>query len=52
MSHQPEAILELNLINQLVGLNHELVKIQDEKSLLENLKSQLEAFNNTTFSQK
>lgn len=45
MSHQSEAILEQNLINQLSGLGYTRVEIHDEKSLLQNLKSQLEAFN-------
>jgi len=52
MSHQSEAILEHNFIQQLVGLNYELVKIPDGNQLLINLKSQLEAFNNTSFSAK
>nr|WP_315152433.1 type I restriction endonuclease subunit R [uncultured Flavobacterium sp.] len=52
MSHQSEAILEYNLIKQLVGLNYKSVKIQDGDALVANLKSQLEAFNETTFTDK
>ena len=52
MSHQPEAILEDNLVRQLGGLGYVHVHIHDEDSLLSNLKSCLEVFNNTTFSQK
>ncbi|MBA7526840.1 Type-1 restriction enzyme R protein [subsurface metagenome] len=52
MSTQPEAILENNLVKQLAGLGYSFVTIQNEESLLANLKSQLELFNNTTFSEK
>lgn len=52
MSHQPEAILEDNMIRQLVGQGYGHVHIHDEDSLLSNQKSCLEDFNNTTFSQK
>ncbi|HSD07643.1 type I restriction endonuclease subunit R [Flavobacterium sp.] len=52
MSHQSEAILENNLIKQLVGLKYKSVKIQDGDALVTNLKSQLEAFNETTFTVK
>ncbi|MBE8723381.1 type I restriction endonuclease subunit R [Flavobacterium hungaricum] len=52
MSHQSEAALEKNLIKQLVGLNYSSVKIQDGESLVSNLKSQLELFNETTFTAK
>ncbi|MBN2789227.1 MAG: type I restriction endonuclease subunit R [Candidatus Delongbacteria bacterium] len=52
MTTQPEAILENNLIDQLVGLNYERVLIHDEDSLLSNLKVQLGAFNNTVFSDR
>jgi type I restriction enzyme R subunit len=52
MSHQSEAILEHNLIKQLVGLNYKSVKIQDGIALVANLKSQLEVFNETTFTAK
>ena len=52
MSHQSEAILENNLIKQLQSLGYTLVKIQDGNALVANLKSQLEVFNQTTFSVK
>lgn len=52
MGHQSEAVLENNLIKQLVGLGFTSVKIQDGDSLVSNLKRQLEFFNNTTFSVK
>jgi type I restriction enzyme R subunit len=52
MSHQSEALLESNLISQLVGLGYEQVNIHDGDALLANLKAQLEAFNNTTFTAK
>jgi len=52
MSSQPEAILENNLVKQLTTLGYEYVHVQDEDGILANLKSQLEAFNNTTFSEK
>jgi type I restriction enzyme, R subunit len=52
MSHQSEAILEQNLINQLSGLGYARIEIHDEKSLLQNLKSQLEAFNEVNLSDR
>ena len=52
MSHQSEALLEANLIRQLISLGCESVKIQDGNAFVTNLKTQLEAFNNTTFSAK
>jgi type I restriction enzyme R subunit len=52
MSHQSEAILEKNLVNQLIGLGYSSVKIQDGDALVANLKSQLELFNETTFTTK
>lgn len=48
---QSEAILEDNLITQLVGLGYEKVAIKDDKALEVNLKSQLEKHNKTTFSE-
>lgn len=45
MSLQPEQILEDNLIAQLVALGYQVAKITDEKSLLANLKQQLETLN-------
>ena len=52
MSHQSEAILETNLIRQLVALGYEPVKIHDGTAFVSNLKAQLESFNNTTFTAK
>jgi type I restriction enzyme, R subunit len=52
MSHQSEAILEANLISQLTGFGYQPVKIQDGEAFATNLKTQLEAFNNTTFTVK
>ncbi len=52
MSHQSEAILEANLIRQLIGLGYESVKIHDGDAFVANLKTQLEAFNNTLFTAK
>jgi type I restriction enzyme R subunit len=52
MSPQPEAILENNLIKQLVGLGYTSAKIHDGDALIANLQSQLEAFNKTSFTQK
>jgi hypothetical protein len=52
MSHQSEAVLENNLIKQLVGLGYALVKVTDVSSLLGNLKIQLEAFNQATYTDK
>ena len=50
--HQSEAILENNLIKQLTGLGYDLIQIHDGEALLANLKAQLEAFNNTSFTSK
>lgn len=52
MSSQSEAILENNLIKQLIGLGYELVQIQDGDVFVNNLKTQLEVFNKTTFTAK
>jgi type I restriction enzyme R subunit len=52
MSHQSEAILENNLIKQLVGLGYASVKVMDGDALVSNLKTQLEAFNKDTYSNK
>ena len=52
MTTQPEQILENNLVEQLTGLRYDFVHIHNEDGILANLKSQLEAFNNTTFSEK
>lgn len=45
MTTQPEAILENNLIAQLVGMKYEQVAIAAEPALLANLKTQLEKHN-------
>jgi type I restriction enzyme R subunit len=50
-STQPEAVLEANLVSQLIGLTYETVSIKDEAELLANLKRQLEKHNQTTLSQ-
>ena len=52
MVHQSEAIIENNLIQQLLGLGYAAVQIKDGDALLSNLKSQLEIFNKTSFSAK
>jgi type I restriction enzyme R subunit len=52
VSHQSEAILENNLIKQLLEMGYASVKITDGTALISNLKSQLEAFNNTSYSAK
>lgn len=49
MSTQSEAILEQNLLKQLVSLGYEKVLIRDETELLANLKNQLEKHNKITF---
>jgi len=52
MSHQSEAILENNLIKQLIEMGYASAKIPDGTNLVANLKSQLEDFNNTYYSTK
>jgi len=52
MSHQSEAILENNLIKQLIGLGYASAKIQDGNALVSNLKNQLESFNKANYSDK
>jgi len=52
MSHQSEAILENNLIKQLIGLKYSSVTIPDGEALVSNLQSQLEIFNETSFTAK
>ena len=52
MSHQSEAILEKNLIQQLVGLGYESVKIHEGGAFIYNLKTALEVFNQTSFTTK
>ena len=50
MTTQSEEQLENKLIQQLVGLGFERTDIKDKKELEGNLKTQLEKFNNTSFS--
>ena len=52
MAHQSEAVLENNLIKQLRGLDYASVTIPDGEALVSNLQSQLELFNETTFTAK
>ncbi|MRT92634.1 type I restriction endonuclease subunit R [Ancylomarina sp. 16SWW S1-10-2] len=52
MMHQSEAKLENNLIKQLVGLGYQSVKVMDGDALVSNLKTQLEAFNKATYTDK
>ncbi len=52
MTTQPEQILENNLVKQLTGIKYTYVHISNEEGILANLKSQLELFNETTFSEK
>jgi type I restriction enzyme R subunit len=52
VTKQSEALLENNLINQLIGLGYTNVVIPDGETLVINLKNQLEAFNKTSFSNK
>ena len=51
MSQQSEAILEANLVKQLISLEYEPVTIKDDKALEANLKSQLEKHNDFTMSE-
>lgn len=50
MSYQTEQQLENNLIEQLNKLGYSSVVLPDSQALIENLKIQLEKFNNTAFS--
>ena len=52
MSHQSEAVLENNLIKQLVELGYSSARVMDGDALVSNLKSQLEAFNQTRYTDK
>jgi len=52
VSQQNEAILENNLIKQLTELGYTFAPVHDGDTLLSNLKSQLESFNNTSFTSK
>jgi type I restriction enzyme R subunit len=49
---QPEQVLEDNLVEQLVSLGYERVAVLDEASLLANLKTQLEAFNEVVLTEE
>lgn len=49
MTTQPEQVLENNLISQLISLGHKSIVIKTEDDLLNNLKTQLEKHNKTTF---
>ncbi|SMC41066.1 type I restriction endonuclease subunit R [Moheibacter sediminis] len=51
MSKQSEQILEEQLVNQLQKLGYKYITIADEKSLLANLKTQLEKHNHIKFSE-
>lgn len=48
---QTEAELERSLINRLQGLGYEYVEIRDAKGLKDNLKAQLERFNQVSLSE-
>ena len=52
MTKQPEALVENNLIKQLDGLGYTSVKIPDGGVLVSNLKTQLKAFNKTSYTNK
>lgn len=51
MSKQSEAVLEDNLVKQLVGLEYEKVSIKDDIALEANLKTQLEKHNDFIMSE-
>lgn len=50
MTTQSEQTLENNLVAQLVDMGYERVRVDDEASMVANLRKQLEAHNETTFS--
>lgn len=52
MTTQSEAILENNLIKQLISLGYASVKVMDGDALVANLKTQLEAFNKAVYTPK
>ena len=52
MTTQPEQVLENNLLSQLDSLGHQPILIKTERDLLDNLKSQLEKHNKTSFSEE
>jgi type I restriction enzyme R subunit len=52
MTKQSEQVLEEQLVAQLVRLGYSTVQVQDENSLISNLKDQLEKHNKIVFSNK
>jgi type I restriction enzyme R subunit len=52
LSYQSESVLENNLVKQLQSLDYSRVTLNTEAAVLSNLKSQLEDFNETVFSEK
>ena len=48
---QPEQMLENELVAQLIRQDYKRVAVTDEATMLENLKAQLEAFNETTLTE-
>lgn len=50
MTTQSEQALENNMIDQLVGMGYERVRVTDEAEMIANLRTQLELHNETTFS--
>jgi type I restriction enzyme R subunit len=52
LTTQPEQVLENDLLSQLDSLGHQPILIRTEKDLLDNLKSQLEKHNKTSFSKE
>jgi len=52
LTTQPEQVLENNLLSQLDSLGHQPILIKTERDLLDNLKSQLEKHNKTSFSEE
>jgi type I restriction enzyme R subunit len=52
MSPQSEALLENELIDHLITLGYKRVVLTDEAAVIQNLKTQLEEFNQVKFSEK
>lgn len=52
MTREPEQILEDNLVQQLIGLGFSFVEIDDEDTLIHNLKVQLEKHNKIKLSER
>ena len=52
MTIQTEAQVEEQLLRQLVGQGFERVAVSDSEGMLRNLRTQLEAFNGLTFSDR